>query len=152
MAKAITRTDPIPETLQQFIAETGTSLPLNIVKVALVAGTGTGGGDVLGWQNPEAVAILAAIVCDLTTAATGTPTADAGVAANATTSSDTLMDGIAIGDAVKVISSYSDGGSNGKAVRKVDAKGGTNDHITITPSASAAGLVGSAYIIYVPVS
>lgn len=118
-----------------------------IAKVAL--GVATGGGGVLAWQNPEAVAIIVTrIELRITTPATGVPTIDVGAAADGTTSSDTLIDGAAIGDAAKVLDNIDDQGTNGQATVELDAAGGTTDYITGSASADPAGLVGSAYIHY----
>ena len=49
--------------------------------------------------------------------------------------------------------SFKNGGTNGVGFVRLDAKGGTTDWITASKaSGAAAGLVGSAYIIYIPVS
>lgn len=117
-------------------------------KVALTAATGTGGGSVLSLANPEgADLIVTRLVLDITTEATGTPTVDAGIAANGTTSSDTLLDGLAVGAAAGVFDNTENGGTNGKGA----VKWGASQFLTITPSASAAGLVGNAYIEYIRV-
>lgn len=119
-------------------------------RVALVAGTTTTGGDVLAVANPEgADLIITRFLLDVTTPATGAATANAGVAANGTTSSDTLLDGVDIGTAAALFDNAdaTDQGTNGKASRKW----GSTQYITVTPSATAAGLVGYAYIEYVRV-
>lgn len=111
----------------------------------LVAGTTTAGGDVLSLANPEEIDIVVTeLVLYITTPATGTPTADAGIAADGTTSADNLIDGIAIGDAAKVVSNITDPGTNGGQI-----EWGADEYLTITPSASAAGLVGKAFVRYV---
>lgn len=113
---------------------------------SLIAGTTTNGGDVLSLANPEGVAlIITKFILRITTPATGTPTVDAGVAADGSTSSDTLLDGQAIGDAAKVLDNVDDQGTNGQATEEW----GASEYVTITPSASAAGLVGTYYIEYV---
>ena len=117
-----------------------------VVKVALTAATTFTGGDVLGWANPEKrKIIITGLFLDVTTQATGTPTVDAGVAADATTSSDDLIDGCAIGAATGVFNSIADAGTNGEGAVVMSS----SQYLTITPSASAAGLVGNAYIQYV---
>jgi len=121
---------------------------LQTIKGSLTAGTSTDGGDVLSLANPfgEDVYILG-VGFDITTAATGTPTADVGVAANGTTSDDTLMDGVAIGDATKFANAIGHAGTNGVGM----LKWGSSEYVTATPSASAAGLVGTYHIlVWVP--
>lgn len=116
-------------------------------RVALTAGTTTTGGDVLSLANPEGVDLIipsGGFVLDITTAATGAANADAGIAADGTTTSDTLIDGVDIGSAAGVFDNGADKGTNGGPV-----KWGSSQYITVTPSATAAGLVGYAYIKYI---
>lgn len=117
-------------------------------RVALTAGTTTDGGDVLSLANPEGEdLIITLLVLDVVTPATGTPTVDAGVAADATTSSDNLIDGQAVGAAAGSYNSIDDAGSNGEGCTRWDS----SEYLTVTPSASAAGLVGYAYVQYIRV-
>jgi hypothetical protein len=118
-----------------------------VFKVALTAGTTTTGGDVLSLANPEGVDLIipsGGFVLDITTAATGAANADAGIAADGTTSSDTLIDGCDVGTAAAVFDNGVDAGTNGGAV-----KWGSSQYITVTPSATCAGLVGYAYIKWI---
>jgi len=117
-------------------------------RYALTAGTTTTGGDILSVANPEGADLLITrFIVNVTTAATGSANADFGVAADGTTSSDTLLDGIDIGTAAAVFDSAdaTDNGTSGKASRLWPSGG----YVTGTPSATAAGLVGYAYIEYV---
>lgn len=117
-------------------------------KVPLVAGTTTTGGDVLSLANPEGADLLITrFILHLTTEATGAATADAGVAADGETSADNLLDGVNIGAAAGVFDNIDDQGTNGQSVVAWDS----DQYITVTPSASAAGLVGYAYIEYIRV-
>lgn len=119
-------------------------------RYALTAGTTTAGGDILGIANPEGADLLITrFIVDVTTKTTGAATADFGIAAAATTSSDTLLDEVNLGAAAAVFDSAdaTDQGTNGKASRKW----GSAQYLTGTPSASAAGLVGYVYIEYVRV-
>ena len=139
---------PIGEILSALFPASGTAVIPKVVKVAL--GQSAGNGGVLSWQNPESVGVLAAVVFDITTVQSA-QTADVGVDGDGTGSSDTLLDGVSIATA-GAWSSFADPGSNGAALRKVDAKGGTNDYVTATASGTPSTLVGYAYIVYVPVS
>lgn len=117
-------------------------------KVALTAVTGTTAGGVLSLANPEgADLIVTRLILDITTPSTGAATVDAGIAADGETSSDILIDGASVATAAKVLDNVSDGGSNGKARQKWSA----SQYLTITASATLAGLVGNAYIEYVRV-
>jgi len=104
------------------------------------------GGGILSWANPEGETILiTSLIINLTTASTGAGTADFGVAAAATTLSDTLMDGIDTNAAVGVFDIVEDEGTNG-----VGAQLMTSGQF-LTGSAKtgdAAGLAGKAFIEY----
>lgn len=115
-----------------------------IRKVALAA-LDTGGG-VLAWQNPEAGSIIiTGFTVDVTTASTGACTVDFGTTAtSATTTSDTLIDGVSVA-AIAVLSNIDDKGTNGKSRQKL----ATGKWITGSmASGAAAGLAGYAYIRY----
>jgi hypothetical protein len=139
---------PIGEILSALFPATGTAVMPKVVKVALAQTAGNAG--VLSWQNPEPVGVLAAVVLDITTAQSA-QTADVGVDGDGTGSSDTSMDGVSLA-AAGAFSSFADGGTNGAAFRKVDAKGGSSDYITATASGTPSTLVGYAYVVYLPVS
>ena len=62
-----------------------------VSKVTMTAATGAGGA--LAWANPTGQTIVVTKIDIHITAASGTATIDAGVAADATTSNDTLIDG-----------------------------------------------------------
>lgn len=118
------------------------------LKVALVAGGNTA-GSVLALANPEGAQLLITrVILNVTTGAGGAFTADCGVAANGTTSSDTLLDGVSI-VAASVVDNINNGGTNGKARQLW----GASEYITITPSASiaATAFAGNAYIQWVRV-
>ena len=113
-------------------------------KVALAA-VDTAGG-VAAIANPEGVrCIIHRIVVDVTTASTAACTVDAGVAANATTSADNLIDGLDVNAAAGVFDNITDKGTNGKARQAW----GTTQYVTISKaSGAAAGLVGNVYVHY----
>ena len=157
MAETIAQADVLSEVVKKMAgpAVSGvTYLPAKVAKVSLSAEASPSNGGMFSWQNPESVAVFAAVIVDVTTQATGAATSDVGKVANATSSADTLLDGKDIGTAVGTFSSLEsdDVGTNGKAFQKIDAKDGANDYITGTASADSSGLVGSAYVIYIPAS
>lgn len=120
----------------------------NAYKVALTAATDTTAGGVLSLANPEGAALIVTrLVLDITTNSTGAATVDAGIAADGTTSADNLIDGQSVASAAKVLDNVSDGGTNGKARQKW----GASQYLTITASATTAGMVGYAYIEYLRV-
>ena len=116
-------------------------------KVALAALDAAGG--VLALLNPEGVdLIITRFVVDVTTKSTGACTVDAGIAADATTSNDTLLDGLDVGTAIGLFDNIENQGTNGVAAKKWPAA----QYLNISKaSGAAAGLVGNAYIDYVRV-
>lgn len=115
------------------------------LKVALAALDA--GGGVLSLANPEGVElIITRLVVDVTTKSAAACTVDAGVAANGTTSNDTLMDGVDVGTAAILADNIENQGTNGVSAKKW----GITQFLTISKATgAAAGLVGSAYIEYV---
>tara|TARA_R100000278_G_scaffold120107_1_gene102191 strand:+ start:263 stop:712 length:450 start_codon:yes stop_codon:yes gene_type:complete len=113
--------------------------------VAITATTHAAGDHGLAWKNPENEDIIVeGVFLDVTTAATGSPTIDLGVAANGTTGSDNLLDGVDVGSAAIMATSGVNGGTNGKMYQPMTS----SQWITGDFSASAAGLVGNLYIRY----
>jgi len=120
---------------------------MKVAKVALAGVAATTGGALFAWANPEiATIIIDRLQLDITTKSTGAASGDFGVAADATTSSDTLIDGYALGGTEKVVDTMltADRGTNGL----VSVKMTTAQVLTGTGSATTAGLVGNVYIHY----
>ena len=108
----------------------------------------------LAWQNPESTAILVhRVLVDVTTiAGSAGALLDIGTAANATTASDNLIDGLDIQSGAILADNITDKGSNGKTRQRMDAKNGTTDYITgRILVANASGLAGNVYIFYTAV-
>jgi len=115
-------------------------------KEALTAVTTTTAGGALSVVNPLGVDLIVTdLILDITTEATGSATVDAGIAADGTTSADNLIDAGNVGAAVAVLNNVDNAGSNGKKC----VKWGATEYLTITASATLAGLVGNAYIKWV---
>ena len=138
----------------QILAAFGTVTFDRAPKVAIKALTGAaihaGTGGVVAWQNPEASSILVLrTVLNLTTVATGACTLDVGVTAtSATTTSDTLLDGIDANAAIGVFDSMDsllDSAANAHAQLLAAGKWITIDEKT----GDATGLVANLYIQYV---
>jgi len=120
-----------------------------IVKVPLVAIASHAAGDHFAWANPEGGDILVeSFTVQVTTEATGAATCDYGIAADGTTGSDTLLDGIDIGTAAISGSQGDSGGTNGVANQVMSS----SEWITGDASADSSGVVGFAYIKYVVLS
>lgn len=113
-------------------------------RVALTATTGTTGGGALSLANPEGQKlIVTSLVIHVTDASDGAATVDAGIAANGTTSADNLIDGASMA-ATGAFDNITDKGSNGKSRQEW----GASQYLTITASATLAGMVAFAYIQY----
>lgn len=114
-----------------------------IAKVALAA-VDTAGG-VLAWANPETGAIIVTrVILDITTQSSGACTVDVGVAANGTTLSDILIDGVSVA-AAGLVDNLGNAGTNGKTRQKATAGQFVTGSVA---SGASAGMVGSAYIHY----
>lgn len=121
---------------------------LKMAKVALASGNAN--AFAFAWQNPENTKILIHRVMVNRTAAGGTAGGllDVGIVANATSTADTLIDGLDL-NATGLADNISDVGTNGKSRGIVDENGGTNDYITGKILAqNAASLAGYVYIYY----
>ena len=117
-------------------------------RAALTAATTTTGGAVLSVANPEGVKLLITrFILHIITASNGAATVDAGIAANGTTSADTLIDGKSVATA-GAFDNITDKGSNGLPLREW----GASQYVTVTASATLAGMVGYAYIEYLRTS
>ncbi len=151
----------MPGTLAEKItgenAKIGTELDIESsliaagLKVAKVPLTG-GNTDsfAFAWQNPESSKILVfkSVVRIETPGLTENAVMDIGPAANATTSGDTLLDGVALTTA-GLFDNVTNKGANGLPQVIVDEKGGTTDYITgKILIANAAELTGKCYIFY----
>ena len=132
---------------------TNAKLDTDCIKVAEAAlSGGAANAFALALQNPESVAILVTrILIDITTAGgTATAVLNVGSAADATTTSDNLLDGIDANATATYDNLYAThAGTNGRTVQKLDENGGTTDYITAQILTEAAtDLVGNAYIFY----
>lgn len=116
------------------------------VKVVALAAVDTAGG-VFAWA-PGFACVVGPLIIDRTTKSTGACTIDAGIAANVTTLSDTLIDGVNAAATEAAESSIDNKGTNGAAFRKC---GSTQAVTGSVASGASAGLVGFAYIPYIKV-
>lgn len=119
------------------------------VKALVGATVHAGTGGVVAWTVPEAVAIIVdRVIIDITTVATAACTLDIGyTATSATTTSDTMLDGIDANAAVAVFDSMDaslDSGANAHAQKAAVGKWITIDEKT----GDATGMVANLYIFY----
>lgn len=110
------------------------------IRVALSAAAAAG-GSAASVANPLGRAILIRR-CMLDRTAGTTGTLDVGVAANGTTTSDTLMDGLAATATLFDNTLAADAGTNGRPRQRWAA----TEFVTATPSVTPTGLVGFLYI------
>lgn len=115
----------------------------NVSRVALTAADTAGG--VFAWANPAGASIIVTnVVLNITTATSGACTIDVGVAADATTSNDTFIDGVNA-NATGAKDIIKDAGTNGVACQQLTS----SQYITASKASGAtAGLVGFAYIYW----
>ena len=117
-----------------------------VIRIALTGVAATTGGAVAGVLNPLGVDLIVyQAVVQTTTESTGAANLDIGIGATATTSNDTLFDGIAVGTAALLKAASVTHGTNGFGA----VKWGAAQYLTVTGSASTAGLVGVLYVIAV---
>jgi hypothetical protein len=138
------------QVMAAFGAVTFNRAPKVAIKTLTGAAIHAGTGGVVAWQNPEAAAItILRVWLDLTTVSTGACTLDVGVTAvSATTTSDTLLDGIDANAAVGVFDSMNaalDTCANALAQKLAAGKWVTIDEKT----GDATGLVANLYVEYV---
>lgn len=116
------------------------------LKVTINGVTATTGGAIGAIANPEGRKLLiTALAIDKTTPSTGAANVDAGVAADATTSNDGLIDGAALNGA-GTLANGPNAGTNGKS----NQVWGASQYLTFTGSADSSGLVGVVTIKYIP--
>ena len=137
-----------------MVAQHGTdasSLVYRLPQVARVAlaQVDTAGG-VFAWANPTGgTIIIQSVAMDVTTVSSGACAIDVGVAANATTSSDTIIDGASVATTARVVDDQKDAGTNGTGAQRCTS----SQFVTASVSGggASAGLVGFAYITYYPI-
>jgi hypothetical protein len=109
--------------------------------------TGAAAGDLAAVANPTGTkCVVVGVVVDLTTIATGAATVDIGVAANATTSADNLIDGLDTHSATGIFTNGVNPGSNGKLFKPWAA----SEYVTASEaSGDTTGQVGKITILYI---
>jgi hypothetical protein len=116
-----------------------------IAVVDLTADPDDTGGDVLAWANPEGAPIVVTrLLVNISDASGGAGTINFGVAVDATTGSDTLIDG-ADAEVAGFICNIKNAGTNGKSAATMSS----TQFLTGTASASLTTFAGKAYIHYV---
>jgi len=112
-----------------------------------LAAVDTGGG-LFSWVNPEGAAIfIEHLAVKVTTKATGACSMDCGVTStNATTLSDTMIDGKDINAAAGTFTSDESAGTNGKQGRRCESGKWVTG--SVVAGGASAGIVGTYEIYY----
>jgi hypothetical protein len=135
---------------QKGTALTPSAVELNrgaLKKATGALGVADTAGGVFSWANPEAGFILIKhVVLNVTTKSTGACTLDVGTTAvNATTTSDTLIDGVDVNAATGIFTNDESAGTNGKPQKRL----ASGKWVTASKaSGAAAGIVGTYEIYY----
>ena len=133
-------------TIVPFVTEEGI-MPItnNVARVILEDDDGDGG--VFAWENPiDADLIIKRVMIHITEESDNASTIDVGTAADATTSSDNLLDGLDTGAAEGIFDNIDDQGTNGESVQVLEE----GEFITATQaSGDVSDLEGVAYIEFV---
>lgn len=151
----ISQTDPVAEVVKNMVspAQSGISY---VAKRYIVEALTAGNANTFAFavQNPEGVdCVVTNVVVDLTTAGgTATSVLNVDVGADATSTGDSIIDGLDINQTGS-FDRHKNAGTNGGAPVKWDKNGGTNDYVTGKILVQhAASMVGVVVIEYVPLS
>ena len=151
----ISQKDPVPEAVKNMIPPDQSGI-VYVAKRYIVEALTAGNANAFAFavQNPEGVdCVVTNVVVDLTTAGgTASSVLDVDVAADATSTGDSIIDGLDINQ-TGTFDRHKNAGTNGGAPLKWDKNGGTNDFVTGKILAqNAASLVGTVIIEYVPLA
>ena len=151
----ISRTDPTAEAVKNMLPPDQPGIAY-IVKRYIVEDLASGSANAFAFavQNPEGVdCVVTNVIVDITTAGgNASSVLDVDVVADATSTGDTIIDGLDL-NATGVADRHDDAGSNGGEPKKWDKNGGSNDYVTGKILAqNAASLAGKVIIEYVPLS
>ena len=126
---------------------------VRVKRINLTPATGTTAGSLGYIKNPFGeAAVVVDLILNVVTPATGAATADIGIAADAVTSGDTLIDGVDIGTAAILATAQLEHANTatGNAAGQVAIAAGS--YITVSQSASSVGLVGTLSALFVKVA
>ena len=149
----ISQKDPVAEAVKNMISPDQSGV-VYVAKRYIVEAMAAGAANAFAFavQNPEGVdCIVTSVIVDITTAG-GTASSVLDVAADATSTGYSIIDGLDL-NATGVADRHDDAGTNGGEALKWDKNGGTNDYITGKILVQdALSLAGSVIIEYVPLS
>ncbi len=151
----ISRADPTAEAVKNMLPPDQSGIAY-VMKRYIVEDLASGNANAFAFavQNPEGVdCVVTNVIVDITTAGgTASSVLDIDVVADATSTGDTIIDGLDL-NATGVADRHDNAGSNGGEPKKWDKNGGSNDYVTGKILAqNAASLAGKVIIEYVPLS
>ena len=151
----ISRADPTAEAVKNMLPPDQPGIAY-IVRRYIVEDLASGSANAFAFavQNPEGVdCVVTNVIVDIATAGgTASSVLDVDVVAAATSTGDTIIDGLDL-NAIGVADRHDDAGTNGGEPKKWDKNGGSNDYVTGKILAqNAASLAGKVIIEYVPLS
>ena len=151
----ISQKDPVAEAVKNMIPPDQSGIAY-VAKRYIVEALAAGNANAFACavQNPEGVdCIVTNVIVDITPAGgTASSVLDVDVAADATSTGDSIIDGLDL-NATGVADRHDDAGTNGGEPLKWEKTGGTNDYITgKILTQNAASLAGTVVIEYVPLS
>ncbi len=151
----ISRADPTAEAVKNMLPPDQSGIAY-VMKRYIVEDLASGNANAFAFavQNPEGVdCVVTNVIVDITTAGgTASSVLDVDVVADATSTGDSIIDGLDL-NATGVADRHDDAGTNGGEPIKWDKNGGTNDYVTGKLLAqTAASLAGKVIIEYVPLS
>ncbi|MCH9018603.1 MAG: hypothetical protein IIB89_12680 [Chloroflexi bacterium] len=151
----ISRADPTAEAVKNMLPPDQSGIAY-VMKRYIVEDLAPGNANAFAFavQNPEGVdCVVTNVIVDITTAGgTASSVLDIDVVADATSTGDTIIDGLDL-NATGVADRHDNAGSNGGEPKKWDKNGGSNDYVTGKILAqNAASLAGKVIIEYVPLS
>ena len=151
----ISRADPTAEAVKNMLPPDQSGIAY-VMKRYIVEDLAPGNANAFAFavQNPEGVdCVVTNVIVDITIAGgTASSVLDIDVVADATSTGDTIIDGLDL-NATGVADRHDNAGSNGGEPKKWDKNGGSNDYVTGKILAqNAASLAGKVIIEYVPLS
>ncbi len=151
----ISRADPTAEAVKNMLPPDQSGIAY-VMKRYIVEDLASGRANAFAFavQNPEGVdCVVTNVIVDITTVGgTASSVLDVDVVADATSTGDTIIDGLDL-NATGVADRHDNAGSNGGEPKKWDKNGGSNDYVTGKILAqNAASLAGKVIIEYVPLS
>ena len=145
--------DPIAEIVQTIFGGVGVPSGIKFSMPVIIVEDLAADANVHSVQNPFDSDCLVGCIVNVTTL-DATETLDVGFDGDGTSSNDKLLDGLDVGAATGVFSSFSDAdtGTNGIPFVLLHKKGGTNDFLVFKATAGTDALAGQIIFILIPIN